>query len=316
MRAVARAYYDEFARAHRYFAASYGEPSFPSSADAAAASAPVACPRRLRAFATKCGLARTRTACTAAHVAAFYEAVAGSASAPLARAQFLELLVRVADAKYAKSGAHHSLARALEALAETDVLPRAGAEALADPDAFREQRLYVEATDDVFRGDVLKDDAENEEARLERQVRRGHGRAAGRCRARLRALARALRAVRRARRPPAGRVAFGTFAASLAMAGVLQKPETVTETVSETKQKRLSLRRAAHLRRVADARLARRAAARRDARVRGLARSAGARRRRGAAPFSDEDARDTGDARVGGGGGGGGGPLGGAGDCG
>ena len=65
--------------------------------------------------------------------AAFYEAVAGSASAPLARAQFLELLVRVADAKYAKSGAHHSLARALEALAETDVLPRAGAEALADP---------------------------------------------------------------------------------------------------------------------------------------------------------------------------------------
>ena len=33
-------------------------------------------------------------------------------------------------------------------------------------------------------------------------------------------------------------------------------------------------------------------------------------------PFSDEDARDTGDGRAwGGGGGGGGGPLGGAGDC-
>ena len=132
MRAVARAYYDEFARAHRYFAASYGEPSFPSSADAAA-SAPVAMPRAaFDAFATKCGLARTRTACTAAHVAAFYEAVAGSASAPLARAQFLELLVRVADAKYAKSGAHHSLARALETLAETDV-PRRRRRGAADP---------------------------------------------------------------------------------------------------------------------------------------------------------------------------------------
>ena len=192
------------------------------------------------AFATKCGLARTRTACTAAHVAAFYEAVAGSASAPLARAQFLELLVRVADAKYAKSGAHHSLARALEALAETDVLPRAGAEALADPDAFREQRLYVEATDDVFRGDVLKDDAENEEARLEAKFDADTG-------ARLDVAApasarwRALCALFGALAGPAGRVAFGTFAASLAMAGVLQKPETVTETVSETKQKRLSL---------------------------------------------------------------------------
>ena len=246
------------------------------------------------AFATKCGLARTRTACTAAHVAAFYEAVAGSASAPLARAQFLELLVRVADAKYAKSGAHHSLARALEALAETDVLPRAGAEALADPDAFREQRLYAEATDDVFRGDVLKDDAENEEARLEAKFDADTGArldvAAPAC-----ALARALRAVRRARRP-AGRVAFGTFAASLAMAGVLQKPETVTETVSETKQKRLSLCDARRIFVASQMRVSR-AEPPRDAT---LAfedwlerwRASPTRRR----PFSDEDARDTGDA--------------------
>ena len=297
LRAVARAYYDEFARAHRYFAASYGEPSFPSSADAAA-SAPVAMPRAaFDAFATKCGLARTRTACTAAHVAAFYEAVAGSASAPLARAQFLELLVRVADAKYAKSGAHHSLARALETLAETDVLPRAGAEALADPDAFREQRLYVEATDDVFRGDVLKDDAENEEARLEAKFDADTGArldVAAPASARWRALVSLFGALA----GPAGRVAFGAFAASLAMAGVVSETETVSETtVTETKQKRLSLCDARRIFVASQMRVSR-AEPPRDATLafedwlEALARVADA----APPPFSDEDARDTGDA--------------------
>ena len=228
LRAVARAYYDEIARAHRRFAAAFfgSSDAFPASAEACATRA-VTLPRAgFDALAKKCAFAQTRTKCTEAHVAAFYETVAGSASAPLTRAQFLELLVRVADAKYAKSGAHHSLARALEALCENDLLPRAGAEFLADPDAWRANKLYVEETDDVFRGEKnveQMDDAEEEEARLAAKFDDDTGArrdvsppSSPRWRA-LRALFDALAAKNAARR-----VGFDAFASALAMAGVLE----------------------------------------------------------------------------------------------
>jgi hypothetical protein len=235
LRAVARAYYDEIARAHRRFAAEFSSTAdfFPASAEACLTRA-VTLPRAgFDALAKKCAFAQTRTKCTEAHIGAFYETVAGSASAPLTRAQFLELLVRVADAKYAKSGAHHSLARALEALFETDFLPRAGADFLADPDVFRAKKLYLEETDDVFRGDIIANDTEEEEARLAAKFDEDTGArrdvsppASPRWRA-LRALFLSLAD------DTVARVGFGAFKKAMAMAGVLETSKEASFDVRE-----------------------------------------------------------------------------------
>ena len=235
LRAVARAYYDEIARAHRRFAAEFSSTAdfFPASAEACLTRA-VTLPRAgFDALAKKCAFAQTRTKCTEAHIGAFYETVAGSASKPLTRAQFLELLVRVADAKYAKSGAHHSLARALEALCENDFLPRAGADFLADPDVFRLKKLYLEDVDDVFRGDIILDDTKEEELRLAAKFVEDTGArrdvsppASPRWKA-LRALFLSLAD------DAVARVGFGAFKKAMAMAGVLETSKEASFDVRE-----------------------------------------------------------------------------------
>jgi hypothetical protein len=142
-------------------------------------------------------------------------------------------VVRVADAKYAKSGAHHSLARALEALCENDFLPRAGADFLADPDVFRAKKLYLEETDDVFRGDIIANDTEEEEKRLAAKFDEDTGArrdvsppASPRWRA-LRALFLSLAD------DTVARVGFGAFAEAMAMAGVLETSREASFDVRE-----------------------------------------------------------------------------------
>ena len=144
----------------------------------------------------------------------------------------------------------------------------------------------------MYKRQVLKDDAENEEARLEAKFDADTGArldVAAPASARWRALVSLFGALA----GPAGRVAFGAFAASLAMAGVVSE----TETVTETKQKRLSLCDARRIFVASQMRVSR-AEPPRDATLafedwlEALARVADA----APPPFSDEDARDTGDA--------------------
>ena len=70
----------------------------------------------------------------------------------LTRFEFIEIIVRLADAKYVKSEECGSLAEAIETLFVTKILPNVAPEALLDTNEFREKRLYAEEVDDVYRG--------------------------------------------------------------------------------------------------------------------------------------------------------------------
>jgi len=114
-------------------------------------------------FADMCQLPVPRTKCTKAHLDAIFQAVSKSEdkneSQSISRSGFLELLVRIADAKYVKSGDAQSLAAGVEMLFETDVLPilKGDKDILSDPQSFREFFLYHEDVDDVFRGALVSD---------------------------------------------------------------------------------------------------------------------------------------------------------------
>ena len=114
-------------------------------------------------FADMCQLPVPRTKCTKAHLDAIFQAVSKSEdkneSQSISRSGFLELLVRIADAKYVKSGDAQSLAAGVEMLFETDVLPilKGDKDILSDPQSFRENFLYHEDVDDVFRGALVSD---------------------------------------------------------------------------------------------------------------------------------------------------------------
>ena len=147
-RATLRAYYEETVSAFSWFAVVL-EPAADDSSGTFRMTRSA-----FEVFANTCVFAQPRSKCTKAHVAAFFDATAGPEhSAALSRAQFLELLTRLADAKYVKSGLVLSLAEAIAMLFENDILPNVSGDVLADPEAFRE-RLYAEDVDAVFRGDA------------------------------------------------------------------------------------------------------------------------------------------------------------------
>ncbi len=70
----------------------------------------------------------------------------------LTRFEFVEICVRVADAKFIKSAQSETLADAIEALFERFIVPNVAPEALVDANEFREKRLYTEEVEDAFVG--------------------------------------------------------------------------------------------------------------------------------------------------------------------
>ena len=69
----------------------------------------------------------------------------------LTRFEFVEICVRVADAKFIKSAQSETLADAIEALFERFIVPNVAPEALVDANEFREKRLYTEEVEDAAR---------------------------------------------------------------------------------------------------------------------------------------------------------------------
>ena len=70
----------------------------------------------------------------------------------LTRFEFIEILCRVADAKYVQVGTCASLAEAISVMYEMCIMPNLNPEVQMGTYDFRVNRLYTEAVDDVFRG--------------------------------------------------------------------------------------------------------------------------------------------------------------------
>jgi hypothetical protein len=68
----------------------------------------------------------------------------------LMRFEFLDCVVRIAIAKYLKSGATNDVSDALVMLCEQNIKPNLDAEAVHDSNDFRKSRLYFEAVDKIY----------------------------------------------------------------------------------------------------------------------------------------------------------------------
>ena len=68
------------------------------------------------------------------------------------RYEFVEYLLRVADAKYLKDGQENYFPDALERLITENIVKHASPLALEDPNTFRKEKMYCEAVDNVLRG--------------------------------------------------------------------------------------------------------------------------------------------------------------------
>jgi len=70
----------------------------------------------------------------------------------LTRFEFVEIMVRVADAKYLKEKTCDTLVEAINVMFEECIIPNLAPEALLDVCTFRTSRLYCDDVDDVYRG--------------------------------------------------------------------------------------------------------------------------------------------------------------------
>jgi len=70
----------------------------------------------------------------------------------LSRFEFVEIIVRVADAKFLKEKICDSLVEAITVMFEEFIIPNLAPESTLDVSVFREERLYTDDVDDAFRG--------------------------------------------------------------------------------------------------------------------------------------------------------------------